>query len=294
MNQEFKGIIPYIVSPVDDDGNVIEDVLADLVDHLIECGVHGISPLGSTGEFFYLDWDQKVKIVETVVKAANHRVPVIAGVASSTVNDAIRQAKVFKELGVDGIIGILNVYFPLKQESIYQYYRDLALAVDIPVVIYNNPRFSGFELEVSTLLKLSEIPNIKYYKDASSNTGRLFSVINQVKDNMKIFSASAHIPAFVMQMGGVGWMAGPACLVPKESVRLYELCVNKQWDEAMKLQKKLWEINDVFQKYNLAACIKAGLELQGFKVGKPIPPTASLSEEAIQDIKAVLERVSEE
>lgn len=291
--QEFKGIFPYLISPVDEKGNVKEEVLARLVNHLIACGVHGLTPLGSTGEFFYLTWEQKKKIVETVVKAANHRVPVVAGVACSNTHEAIEQAKAFQAIGVDGILGVLNVYFPLQQSSIYEYYRDLAAATDLPIVIYNNPKFSGFEIITDTLLKLSKIPNIQYYKDASFNTGRLFSIINQVGSELKIFSASAHIPAFVMQMGGVGWMSGPACLIPKESVRLYELCAEKKWDEAMVLQKKLWEINTIFQKYNLATCVKAGLELQGFEVGKPIPPTAGLDQEAIADIQNVLNRVTD-
>ncbi len=291
--QNFKGIFPYLISPVVENGDVKEEVLARLVNHLLDCGVHGLTPLGSTGEFFYLTWEQKQKIVETVVKAANHRVPVVAGVACSNTREAIEQVQTFQGIGVDGILGVLNVYFPLQQNSIYEYYRDLAASTNLPIVIYNNPKFSGFEITTETLLKLSKIPNIQYYKDASFNTGRLFSVINQVGSELKIFSASAHIPTFVMQMGGVGWMSGPACLIPRESVRLYELCAAKRWDEAMELQKKLWEINTIFQKYNLAACVKAGLELQGFEVGKPIPPTAALNQEAIHDIQNVLNRVKE-
>lgn len=289
MSTNFEGIYPYLVSPVDEQGNVMVEVLERLVNHLIDCGVHGLTPLGSTGEFFYLTREQKFKIVETVVRAANHRVPVIAGVACSNTAEAIWQTKEFEKLGADGILGVLNVYFPLQQNSIIEYYRDLAASTELPVVVYNNPKFSGFELTVDTLKKLSEIPNIEYYKDASFNTGRLYSVINEVGGKLKVFSASAHIPTFVMQMGGVGWMSGPACLIPRQSVRLYELCREKKWDEAMELQKKLWEINTRFQKYNLAACVKAGLCLQGFDVGKPIPPTAQLGPEAIEDIKKVLE-----
>ena len=93
---------------------------------------------------------------------------------------------------------------------------------------------------------------------------------------MKVFSASAHIPAAVMLIGGVGWMAGPACIVPRQSVRLYDLCRAGQWAEAMKLQRKLWRINEAFARFNLAACIKAGLQIQGYDVGDPVPPQAAL------------------
>lgn len=293
MREKFEGIFPYLVSPVDDQGNVKEGELARLVDHLIACGVHGLTPLGSTGEFYYLSWEQKMQIVQTVVRAADHRVPVVAGVASSSTREAVAQAKAFAQMGVDGILGILNVYFPLGQEQVYQYYRDLALATELPVVIYNNPRFSGFEISVDTLLRLSKLPTVQYYKDASFNTGRLLSIISQVGEELRIFSASAHVPAFVMEMGGVGWMSGPACLIPRESVRLYQLCREKRWEEAMVLQKKLWEINTLFQKYNLAACVKAGLELQGFDMGAPIAPTPRLDETGVAAVKAALEKMAE-
>jgi 4-hydroxy-tetrahydrodipicolinate synthase len=80
-----------------------------------------------------------------------------------------------------------------------------------------------------------------------------------------------------MLIGGVGWMAGPACIIPRESVRLYELCRAGRWDEAMELQRKLWRINEAFARFNLAACIKAGLQIQGYYVGDPVPPQTALS-----------------
>ena len=119
MFDTFEGIFPYLVSPVNEDGTVREKVLRDLVNHLIDCGVHGLTPLGSTGEFFYLDWEQKREIVRIVVEETAGRVPVVAGVGCSTIREAKYQSKEFEKLGVDGILGVLNVYFPLKQKDIY-------------------------------------------------------------------------------------------------------------------------------------------------------------------------------
>lgn len=291
---EWKGIFPYLVSPIDHNGRVKEQVLRDLVEHLIECGVHGLTPLGSTGEFFYLDWEQRREIVRIVLEAAAHRVPVVAGVAASTNREAAFQAAEFEKLGVDGILGILNVYFPLKQEEIYSYFASIAGEVSSQVVVYNNPKFTGFEIEIPTLKRLSELPNINYYKDASSNTGRLLQLSNIVGKDLKIFSASAHVPVFVMMLGGAGWMAGPACLLPRESVILYELCREKRWDEAFQMQRIMWDINRVFQKYNLAACIKAGLEMQGFMVGTPILPNRPLDGRAREEVYQVIQRIKKE
>ena len=103
-----------------------------------------------------------------------------------------------------------------------------------------------------------------------------------------MFAASAHIPAAVMLIGGVGWMAGPACIIPRQSVELYNLCRRTRWDEAMPLQRKLWRINEAFARFNLAACIKAGLQIQGYDVGTPVPPQAPLTAEDRQTVEKIL------
>jgi 4-hydroxy-tetrahydrodipicolinate synthase len=139
--------------------------------------------------------------------------------------------------------------------------------------------------------RLAEHPRIRYIKDASTNTGRLLSIMNRCGDRIGVFSASAHIPAAVMLIGGVGWMAGPACIVPRQSVALYELCRAGNWPDAMALQRRLWRINEAFARFNLAACIKAGLQLQGYPVGDPVPPQAALTEAERQAVAAALAEI---
>jgi 4-hydroxy-tetrahydrodipicolinate synthase len=167
----------------------------------------------------------------------------------------------------------------------------VAEAVAVPVVLYTNPNFQRSDLSLPVIDRLSRIPNIGYIKDASANTGRLLSIINRVGDRMKVFSASAHIPACVMLIGGIGWMAGPACLVPRQSVGLYNLCRAGSWDTAMDLQRRLWALNQAFAKYNLAACIKGGLELQGYAVGEPLPPQSPLPPEGVEEVRRALAEV---
>jgi 4-hydroxy-tetrahydrodipicolinate synthase len=273
---DFHGVFPYLVSPIDAQGRILTDVLARLADDLIKAGVHGLTPLGSTGEFAYLSREQRTAVVQTTIEAANKRVPVIAGVASTSSADAADQARRYQALGADGILAILEAYFPLKDAQIESYFHAIADAVDIPVVLYTNPQFQRSDLTLDVIARLSAHPRIGYIKDASTNTGRLLSIMNRAPQ-MKVFSASAHIPAAVMLIGGVGWMAGPACIVPRQSVKLYELCRAGQWPEAMKLQRELWRINEAFARFNLAACIKAGLQIQGYAVGDPVPPQAALT-----------------
>src|SRR5579885_3273947 len=245
----FHGVFPYLVSPIDARGRVKTDVLGRLASDLIDAGVHGLTPLGSTGEFAYLDAAQRETVVRATIEAAHGRVPVIAGVASTATADAVRQAKTCQKLGADGILAICEAYFPLKDAQVEHYFHAIADAVDIPVVLYTNPNFQRSDLSLDVIARLAQHPRIRYIKDASSNTGRLLSIMHRAP-SMKVFSASAHIPAAVMLIGGVGWMAGPACIVPRQSVKLYELCRAQRWDEAMALQRALWQVNEAFARFN--------------------------------------------
>ena len=287
MATDFHGVFPYLVSPIGAHGRIRTDVLAQLCEDLIAAGVHGLTPLGSTGEFAYLNSEQREGVVRTTIEATRKRVPVVAGVASTGTANAVAQAKRYQALGADGILAICEAYFPLKESQVENYFRAIADAVEIPVVLYTNPNFQRSDLTLDTIARLSEHPRIRYIKDASTNTGRLLSIMQRAP-GLKVFSASAHIPAAVMLIGGVGWMAGPACIVPKQSVALYELCRARRFDDAMPLQRKLWRVNEAFARFNLAACIKAGLELQGYPVGGPVPPQTPLTAEERKIVTQIL------
>src|SRR4029079_4800882 len=235
---DFHGVFPYLVSTIDASGQIRTEVLGRLCDDLIKAGVHGLTPLGSTGEFAYLDQAQRATVVQTTIEAANGRVPVIAGVASTSTADAVTQARAYQKRGADGILAIMEAYFPVADAQVESYFRASADAVDVPVVIYTNPQFQRSDLTLDVIARLASHPRIRYIKDASTNTGRLLSIMNRCGDSIKVFSASAHIPAAVMLIGGVGWMAGPACLVPRQSVRLFDTCRARKWDEAMALPRQ--------------------------------------------------------
>ena len=290
---DFHGVFPYLVTPVTSGGQIDADVLARLSTDLIDKGVHGLTPLGSTGEFAYLTSDQKTRTVEIVIAAANRRVPVIAGVAATTTADAVAQARAYERMGTDGILAVLEAYFPLTDDAIVGYFTAIAEAVKLPVVLYTNPNFQRADLTLPTIARLAKVPNIVAIKDASTNTGRLLSIINQCGSQIEVFAASAHIPAAVMLIGGKGWFAGPACVAPRASVRLYDLCKAGNWADAMALQRQLWALNQAFAKYALAATIKGGLILQGYAVGDPIPPQAPLSADGIADVRRALTAIGE-
>ena len=133
---DFHGVFPYLVSPIDAGGHILTDVLGKLASDLIKAGVRGLTPLGSTGEFAYLNRTQREAVVKATIEASAKKVPVIAGVASTATADAVDQAKAYQKLGANGILAILEAYFPLKDAQVEISFRAIADAVDIPVVLY--------------------------------------------------------------------------------------------------------------------------------------------------------------
>lgn len=289
--RDLRGVVPYLPTPLAPGGNVDEVALKRLCRHLISEGVHGLTPLGSTGEFAYLDFAAKERVVAATVEAADGQVPVIGGVAATTTRDAVAQAKRWAALGADGILAVLESYFPVPEQGVIDYFTAVADATDAPVTLYTNPNFQRSDLSMEAIYALSHHPNILFLKDASTNTGRLLSILNRTEGRIGVFAASSHITVAVMMIGGRGWLAGPSCLIPRQSVRLFNLCQSGHWEQAMELQRDLWAVNQAFAMFNLAGAVKAGLRLQGFDCGDPAPPQASLAPDQVAVVRRALDRV---
>ena len=186
-------------------------VLTRLVDHLIEAGVHGLTPLGQHGGV-PPTWTRhrSSRSSKPSSRPRGAGVPVIAGVAATTLRGGADLARAVMDLGADGgACSCLEAYFPISDSGVEDYFRAVADATDGPVVIYTNPQFQRSDLSIPVIKRLSSVPNIRYIKDASTNTGRLLSILNETEGRMGVFAASAHIPACVMMIGGVGMDGGP-------------------------------------------------------------------------------------
>jgi dihydrodipicolinate synthase/N-acetylneuraminate lyase len=284
------GIYPYLVTPSTADGTINQTVLAQLVDDLIEAGVNGVSPLGSTGEVMYLTAEQRRDVVRTAVEASAGRVPVVPGVAAFSTHDAVEQARCYAGMGVDGLIVMRQAAFPTDESGVVEYFATVARAVECPILLYTNPSVLGADLSISAIERLADIPNVRYLKDASGNTGRILSVMCHLGDRIEVFSASAHIPLLVFELGGLGWMAGPACVIPEAAVELLRSFKAGDRTGALGLQRELWPLNEAFTTYGLGACIKAALTLRGYDVGRPLSPQQELGPAAIDVIAKAIAR----
>ena len=292
--KSFGGIIPYLVTPLKDDESVHADELVRICQHLIDEGVHGFTPLGSTGEGAYLSESDRLEVVRAVVEASAGRVPVVPAVFSRSTRGAIEQVRAFERLGADGIVLTLDSYFPLSQSAVKDYFLAVADATELPIIIYTNPNFQKVDLGIDLIAELSQNQKFVGLKDASGNTGRLLSIADRCRPGFGIYAASAHLAVSVMLLGGQGLFAGPACVLARENVQLYALCKAGRWKQAMALQKVLWRFSEAFASYNLAACTKAALEHQGFAPGNPLAPQPRLSADIKRRIGEILSQVQRE
>jgi len=291
-NPSIHGVIPYLVSPVGPDGRVLEAPLGRLIDDLVEAGVHGLTPLGSSGEFAYLDAEQREAVVAASIAAAAGRVPVLPGVAAAATFDAAQQARRYADLGADGLVLTMTPYFPPTNDALVRFFVDVAAVVDLPIVIYTNPQFQGYAIPPEAIERiLAEAPSVRYLKDASGNTAHLQTLRRLFGDRLGLFAASAHLPVPVLQLGGLGIMSGPACLLPRPLIELYEHARAGRTTEALALQASLSALNDLFLRFQLASCVKAGLEHLGYAVGDPVPPQAPLNAAQRAELAAVLDRL---
>lgn len=302
----LRGIIPYLPTPLcaspsgsGAGARVDAQAVSRVVFHVLRAGVDGLSPLGSTGEVMYLTPEQRVDMVHATVAASRDfaraqgtsPVPVIAGVAAFSIEGIRQQIVHYEAAGAAGFVVIMQRYFPLTDAEQYAFYAAAAQATDLPIVVYSNPLL-GATITPDLAERLTAIPNVRYIKDASGKTGTLLSIQNRVGDRFGIFAASAHIPAAVFELGGIGWMAGPACVAPHAAVALWRSWGRRDRSRMWQIQRAMWPLNEMFSQYSAAAFIKFALNEQELHVGVPCPPQSAISGTAAESVRARLKAVA--
>lgn len=235
----FKGSIVAIVTPFLN-GKVDEDALRKLVEFQIKNGTSGIVPCGTTGESATLSFQEHEKVIEIAISQANKRVPVIAGTGSNSTDEAILLTKHAQEAGADASLQVAPYYNRPTQKGLYEHFKAIADAVDIPIILYNIQSRTGVNIEPQTIARLKEdCKNIKGVKEASGNLEQMARVKSLCGEDFDLLSGDDSLTLPVLSIGGVGVISVVANIVPRETADLIAEFEKGNIDQARQIYYRL-------------------------------------------------------
>jgi len=240
----FKGIYTALITPFSN-GKIDEKAFLDFVHWQVAEGVHGLVPCGTTGESPTLSHEEHKRIVELCIEAAAGRVPVMAGTGSNSTDEAITLTKHAKTAGASAALIVAPYYNKPSQEGIYQHYKAINDACDLPIFIYNIPGRSVINITDDTLARLSELPNIAGVKDATGDLARPYTLRAKMKKHLQLLSGEDMTAVAFNVSGGQGCISVASNIMPKTCAQVQEACINGDYKTAIALQDTLTELNAV-------------------------------------------------
>ena len=290
--KQFRGIFVPIVTPLTSGDTLNVPVLHEHIDVLIDAGVHGLIPGGSTGEVISLSVDEYGELLRETIQRVAGRVPVVAGCSANSTRDVIRNIRQAETLGADGVMLVHPFYSLPDEREVDLHYEQVAASTNLPVMVYNNPVTSGVDTKPPQLAKLAALPNIEYVKESSGDASRIIDLIELSERRLKVFCGTDNQALENFAVGAVGWVAGVANAIPEQCVALYNLAVvERRIDDALSLYREilpfltLAETTGKFVQVN-----KAAVRLQGRAVGLPRAPLQDLEEGLLEQVKVALSR----
>ncbi|MFD9661438.1 dihydrodipicolinate synthase family protein [Rhodococcus sp. NPDC059968] len=294
MSKQLSGVLTALTTPFDADELIDTDKLKLVVDRSIKAGVDGVVAAGSTGEVGALSSDERRRLVDTVIEHTDGRVPVIAQTGATTTAEAIRLSRAAEKSGADVLMLITPFYEPLSTEETVAYIKDVASAVELPVMLYNIPAVTGVNLDPGTVRSLAEeVDNIRYIKDSSANWEQALQLIHHHSDVIGTFIGWDSYIYSALVEGAAGVMAGAANVVPDEIVAVNRLIGEGDLHGALAKWRDLYPVIDAMISVPFISAVKAGLALQGEPVGAPRRPTAELPAEQVEKIGQALKGLAE-
>lgn len=291
---EHKGVYVPIITPMKADYEIDKASLKELIEYLIDAGVHGIIPNGSTGEFAKLSTGERKEIAEIAVEAVNGRVQVVVGTTSASTDLCVELSKHAENIGADGLQVAPSYYGRPSEDELFAHYSQIGSAVDIPIFAYNNPWTTGTDMSPAFLRRLAEIGNVRYVKEASGDSRRVSQILRLTKGRLKVFAGSDDTMFESFLLGAVGWVCGMANFVPHQCVELYNLSVEKgDFQTGRELFNQLIPIGELLESSGkFVQFIKAGVELVGHKAGPPRGPQLPISMEERLHLENLLKDLS--
>lgn len=276
----FRGVFPVVMTPFKENGEIDFTALADHVDWLIKGGVHGLIPNGSTGEYAAMTWDEQKAVIKCVVEAAKKRVPVVAGVTAETANRVIELANASKSYGADGIMLLPPPYNNPTQDEVYHHFELISEAVDMPIMVYNNPWSTGVDISCETVIKLSKLKNVEYCKECTGNVRRQRQILLGSNYGIKIFSGWDDLCYEAIAFGADGWVSMAANVFPEACSKMVNLLFEKKYEEAWKIYQDLLPWLSHLEDYgNSKQAIKYAATKRGRNLGICRQPFLPISEE---------------
>ncbi|WP_312930806.1 dihydrodipicolinate synthase family protein [Agrobacterium cavarae] len=289
MPKTFRGVFTVMITPIDEDGKVNLPALAAFTDWQIREGVHGLIPLGSTGEFLSLsdqDWDD---VARTVIQTAAGRVPVLIGTGAEDTREAVRLSCKAEALGADGVMIIPPFYSTPTDDELVTHYQTIARSISIPIMVYNNPATSNVDMKPELLARIAEIEGCDYVKESTLEVTRIRDIVRLAGDKMTPFGGILGFESFVM--GAQGWVAVASNVAPAAMSRIFTLAADeKKYDEARALYLEWLPIIQAVGGQAYVAGSKALLNHMGFAAGSPLPPRLPLPSDQNAAMKTLVER----
>ncbi|HBR28724.1 MAG TPA: 4-hydroxy-tetrahydrodipicolinate synthase [Firmicutes bacterium] len=285
-----KGIIPAVITPLTYDEQINGDELRAQVNRQIAAGIHGLFCLGTNGEGYILNREEKLAVIRIVVEENRGRVPVYAATGGIGTQETIELSKAAQRLGVDALSLITPYFAALSQAELYEHFKAVATSVQLPVVLYNIPARTGNAIDYETVAKLARIPNIVGVKDSSGNFDNILRYLEATdRSRFAVLSGNDSLILWTLLAGGTGGISGIANLFPETMVRIYTLWQKGDFAAAKRVQDSIRPIRDCLKLGNPNTVVKRAANLLGYPVGPCRRPCNLLSEEVESEIKRTLD-----
>lgn len=280
------GIIVPILTPFRDDGSVNHEALRSLVERLVRSGVHGVMPLGTSGEFALLSHAEREEVIRTVVEAAGGRVPVIAGVSDPGTKNTVENAVRAERLGVDAVIATAPYYYHVSPEGVFEHFRTISRSVSIPVMVYNIPSYTHTTIPVATLKRIAELDNVVGMKFTTTDFQDFLEALYETRsDKFSVMIGSDSMIFQAVQAGADGAVTGLANVAPRECVEIYTRVVSGDVKGALEVQRRVYPLARAMGIGDFPAALKEAARILGYDYGVVRPPLRPLSEEQSRAVK---------
>ncbi|MDU8648245.1 4-hydroxy-tetrahydrodipicolinate synthase [Pseudomonas syringae group sp. 26L6] len=287
---QFRGIIPALVTPFTADQQLDEQALRNLIENLLNAGVHGLFVLGTNGEFFTLSESEKLKIARITVEAAAGRVPVVVGTGAFATHEVIEMNKKMIDVGADALSIITPYFNAISQSELIKHYTAVADASELPLMMYNIPAKTGMSIGIGAVATLSQHPQIKGIKDSAGNFDALVQMMQYRSDDFAVFAGTDSLIYWNLLAGGDGAIAATANAVPEVVMSIWNNFQSGNHEAARAAQEALRPLRDAFALGTMPVVLKTATQLLNVPVGPcraPVQPLDAAALEKLQNLLAV-------